>query len=257
MCCAVSQRIDSVPVPDLDLALVDGIAVVTFNRPRKANAISLPMQLGLTDYILAAADDPDCSAIVLSGGDGGVFSAGADLRETDATLPVEEFAEVRSSAMFRLLTAIIECPKPVVAEVNGHAVGSGFLICLAADARVAARSASFALPEIERGQPTFAGSVLVERRLNGAMAQDLVLTGRRMSVDEGYACGMVRSLHDIATLRDTAVDLARILARWPVAFAQNKQWINAGLVGELERARLRSAEVRRERWQDQAMDQRG
>lgn len=221
------------------------VLVATFNRPRQANALTVAMQTALTAQVSEAAGDATCSGVVVGGGTGPVFSAGGDFRETHETMPEEAFTEVKSGALFDLMAAILACPLPVVVAVNGHAVGGGCLLALVSDARVADPGATFSLPEIDLGRPTFAGVDIVRRRISETVAADLVQTGRRMDIEEAATHGLVDKRAATADLVQTAVGHVHVLARHPAAFAANKAWLNRGFAEDLERARHRSADFRR------------
>ena len=230
---------------DLLVSARGRISLVTINRPRKANALTTDMQARLTKHLKEAGAEETIGALVITGGSGSVFCAGADVQESSDILSPAEFADLRSARMFELLGAVLTCPKPVVVALNGHAVGSGCLLAFVADARVAVAQASFSLPEILRGRPTFAGAAVVSRLLGDVAATDLVQTGRRMTFDEAARRGLISAAAEPDELVEKAVELAQTLARQGEAFALNKQWINEGFVERLAEAQRRSAEQRR------------
>lgn len=226
---------------------VDRVMVARFDRPERANALTIAMQAELVASLGACERRPDLAGTVIFGGDGKVFSGGADVRESDPALTPAIFAERRSRQLFDLLRAVLLHPKPVIGAINGHAVGSGCLLAMVADLRIAADSASFSLPEIERGQPTFAGAAVLTHQANRSVAASLVQTGRRLLMDEAVRLGLVHAVTSATDLLAEACAAASRLAAHPIAFAQNKRWLNGALVRELDRAARESADARAER----------
>jgi enoyl-CoA hydratase/carnithine racemase len=128
--------------------------------------------------------------------------------------------------------------------VNGHAIGLGCMLALLCDRLVAADQATFSLPEVDIGIPTFLGMVIVERAAGSAMARDLVLTGRRMACAEAMQRGLVAKVVPHASLASEAAAAARLLASKPkAAFALDKQWLARGLRAAFDEANARSAAV--------------
>ena len=219
---------------DLLIERSDGIAWLTLNRPHKANALTLAMQAGIVGFLERAGADAGIKAVVLTGSGERTFSAGADFSES---VPDAEPAEARSRQMFECCIAIAEFEKPLVAAVNGHACGSGFMYALLADACVATAAATFSLPEISRGQPTFAGASLLTRLCGDALARDLVQSGRRMPAAEALQAHLVSAVCPPSELKVRAAEAAAKLSAFaPHAFAANKQWIGRGYRALLEEA---------------------
>lgn len=217
---------------------------ITLSRPAKANALTVPMQDAIIGYLAAAADDDAIAAVVVTGLGARVFSGGADFTQVlDGS--EEEQAERRSRALFDTLRAVMDCPKPVVAAVNGPAIGSGFLIACVADARIATPEASFALPEIVRGQPTFAGIVVASRIMGDAAAADLVLGGRAMDAREAAARHLTAATVPLAELADAAQAHALRLAGFsPLAYRLAKEAVHREMRAGLARSAAESAAVR-------------
>lgn len=219
---------------ELLIERIDGVAWLTLNRPHKANALTLAMQAGIVEFLERAGADAGIKAVVLTGSGERAFSAGADFSEP---VPDPEPAEARSRQMFECCLALADFEKPLVAAVNGHACGSGFMYTLLADACVATAAATFSLPEISRGQPTFAGGSLLARLCGDALARDLVQSGRRMPAAEALQAHLVSAVCAPDELRARAAEAAaRLAASAPRAFAANKQWINRGYRALLEEA---------------------
>ncbi|MDT0438646.1 MULTISPECIES: crotonase/enoyl-CoA hydratase family protein [Streptomyces] len=199
------------------LEVNDGVGVLIIDRPEVRNAIDKPT----ADLIAAALDEldsrDDLRAAVLTGA-GGIFSAGMDLK-----------ALVRTGQ--RPLTArggfgIVERPpaKPLIAAVEGSALGGGFEMALACDLIVAADDARFALPEVTRGLVAAAGGVLrLPRRLPRNMAMEMVLVGAPLQADRLLELGLVNRVVPAGRVLDEALDLARaIAANAPLAVRTSK-----------------------------------
>jgi enoyl-CoA hydratase/carnithine racemase len=172
----------------LRLEVRDGIAVVRIDRP-KMNALSVDVQRRIADAAGECAKRTDIAAVVLTGGEQ-VFAAGADIKEMAALSHVEMVAH--SATLQAAFTAVAQIPKPVVAAVNGYALGGGCELALSADIRFAADDAVFDQPEIKLGIIPGAGGTQRLRRLVGpARAKDIIFTGRFVGAAEALAIGLV------------------------------------------------------------------
>ena len=197
------------------LDVVDGVLVVTLDRP-KANAIDVSTSHALYDAFRRLEDDPALRVAVLTGAGDRFFSAGWDLK---AAAEGEAVDADHGPGGFAGLTEFFGRTKPVVAAVNGMALGGGLELALAADLIVAADHAEFALPEVRVGVVADAGGLLrLPRRLPEVVSRELLLTGRRMTADEAGRWGLVNRVVPPEELMDTALALAReICAGAPLA----------------------------------------
>jgi enoyl-CoA hydratase/carnithine racemase len=204
----------------------DRCICIRLNRPDKANALSVGLMEDATRALTEAAGDAATGAIVLTGAGERVFSAGADVREQPADGDMAAHRRRRSAALAALIDGVIECPKPVVAALNGIASGGGAMLALLADARVSAAEAALSLPEIDLGLSTFMGAAIAEQIGGYALAVDLVQTG------------LVNAVVPRAELQTEALALAELLAKKDAkAFAANKQWLNRRMKAALAEAR--------------------
>ena len=218
------------------------IARLTIDRAAKANAITLAMAEALTANVSAAASDDGVKALVLTGAGARAFCGGVDVREATA-LSAEEAGSVRSQRFFDLLLALARCPKPVIGALNGSASGGGAMLALLSDCVIAVEGASLAIPEIDLGSPTLAGIAILAHIGGGALAADLVQTGRRMSAAEALARGLYTEVVPAGALAARAEAAARLLgSKSATAFRLNKQWLRRSLV---EALRLAETETRR------------
>ena len=217
-------------------------ARLTIDRAVKANAMTLAMAEALTAGVRAAAADDGVKALVITGAGERAFCAGVDVREATA-LSAAEAGSVRSQRFFDLLLALALCPKPVIIALNGAASGGGALLALLGDCVIAVEGADLAIPEIDLGSPTLAGIAILAHVGGGALAADLVQTGRRMSAAEALARGLYAEVVAAGALAARAEAAARLLGSKPAkAFMLNKEWLRKPLIDAL---RLAETETRR------------
>ena len=218
---------------------------VTFNRPEKANALTAGMLQGAADAIVAAGNNADVRAVLVSGAGERFFSAGVDVREKPEDGDLAAHKERRSAAHAALQDALLEVPKPVVAVLNGTAIGGGAMWALLADACIAVDTAELSLPEIDIGIATFSGANILEVLGGRALALDLIQSGRRMPAREAQARGLVNAVAARADLEQTAAGVAELLgAKHRQAFSDNKRWINRSVKAALAEAREEHARHR-------------
>jgi len=194
----------------------DGYAIITLNRP-KANALSQPLMRELGDAMESFRDNAAVRAIIITGGDGKFFSGGADLPSVQNELgPNVAGSEGFIQTGLKTINAIENFPKPVIAAVNGIAVGGGCELTLACHIRIAADSASFGQPEIKLGIiPGWGGTHRLPRLIGESRAMEWLLTGRTVSAEEALEAGLVSRVVSHAQLREAAVELAKSLAKLP------------------------------------------
>jgi len=197
----------------------DGVAVITIDRPQVRNAVDKPT----AEAIAAAMDELDVRGDVRAGiltGGGGFFSAGMDLKALDATgqRPISE-----SRGAF----GIVERPPatPLIAAVEGPALGGGFEIALACDLIVAASDARFGLPEVKRGMVAAAGGAIrLPHRLPHAVALEMLMTGEPISAQRAHKLGLVVRLAEPGLALEVARELAAsIAANAPLAVRTAKR----------------------------------
>ncbi len=231
-----------------DLLLVqrrDAHLWLTLNRADKANAMTVGVMGRLTALIQEAGQDSGVQAVLVTGAGERIFCAGVDVREKPADGDMARQSERRSHALAALQDAFMHTPKPVIAVLNGSAIGGGAMLALLADACVAADTADLSLPEIDLGIPTFSGANILAVLGGRALALDLIQSGRRMPAGEAAGRGLVRAVVPRAELEATARALAAALgAKDGRTFAENKRWINRELVAALAQARQEHARHR-------------
>jgi crotonobetainyl-CoA hydratase len=198
-------------------AVDDGVLVVTLDNP-KANAVNVKISNELFAAFARLRDDDSLRVAILTGAGERFFSAGWDLKAAAAGEAVDAD---HGPGGFAGLTELFDLGKPVIAAVNGIAFGGGFELALAADLVVAAHHAEFALPEVSLGIVADSGGLLrLPQRMPRAIATELLLTGRRMSAEEGARWGVVNRVVPGAELMASAMQIARaIVAAAPLAVA--------------------------------------
>jgi crotonobetainyl-CoA hydratase len=201
---------DVVTAPAVRLTTDDGILVVTLDRP-KANAVDVTTSRALYEAFERLRTDPGLRVGVVTGAGERFFCAGWDLKAAAAGEAVDAD---HGPGGFAGLTEFFALDKPVIAAVNGLALGGGFELALAADLIVAADHAEFALTEATLGLVPDSGGVLrLPRRLPPAIATELLLTGRRMTASEAVRWGLVNQAVPGDRLLEAALALARQICR--------------------------------------------
>ena len=189
---------------------VDGSTlVVTLNNP-KANAVNVAVSRALYEAFRQLRDDPSLRVGIITGAGERFFCAGWDLKAAAAGEAVDAD---HGPGGFAGLTEFFDLGKPVIAAVNGLALGGGFELALAADLVVAADHAEFALPEVRLGiVPDSGGLLRLPQRLPRPVALELLLTGRRLAAAEAQSLGLVNQVVSGTQLLPAALELARTLA---------------------------------------------
>ena len=202
----------------------DRVLIVTLDRP-KANAIDVATSLDLYDAFRMLDEDPELRVGIVTGS-GRFFSAGWDL---DAANRGEAADADHGPGGFAGLTEYFALSKPVIAAVNGMAVGGGFELALAADLIVASTSASFWLPEVQLGiLPDSGGLLRLPKSLPTRLAREMILTGRRLEASEALSAGLVSRVVDPERLLDAAMALAQeIIAGAPLAIKAARDILRA------------------------------
>jgi enoyl-CoA hydratase/carnithine racemase len=183
----------------------DAVATITIDRPEKRNALSIELRGALAGAFEAAASDANVAVVVLTGA-GSAFCAGMDRTQFGGD---RENRTALYESTRLLFDTLIHLPLPVVAAVNGPALGGGFDIACVCDLRIAAPQASFGHPEITFGVPPSYGALL--RVLPDQVARELAFTGRTINAEEALALGIVREVHADSLARAQA--LAREIAQ--------------------------------------------
>lgn len=218
-------------------SLEDGVGTITLNRPNALNALNYQHLIELNHAVERVRYDPDVRSLVITGAGRG-FCAGADVKEWGSGGEDDEPQAGWIDLAHALITRIYRLPKPVVAAVNGVAVGAGCDIALASDLRVASTTARFGQAYINLGYcPDAGGSFLLPRLIGEARAMEMIYTGRIIESDEADKIGLLNALVDPDELMSTAMDLAGRLAKGPtVAIGLSKENIRQNAMLNIEDA---------------------
>ncbi len=201
----------------LKVEVADGVALVTVNRPEKLNALNTALVRQLGECFAALKRDAAVRVVVLTGAGEKAFVAGADIAELSALAPID--GGRTSAAGQATFTAIERLGKPVIAAINGYALGGGLELAMACTLRTAAKTAKLGLPEITLGIiPGYGGTQRLPRLVGLGRANELMLRGAPISADEAWRIGLVNHVFEPAELLPKTLELAKDLAtRAPIA----------------------------------------
>jgi len=208
----------------------DAILIVTLNRAEAANALNTQMGLDLMELFEGFSVDLDgLRVVVLTGQGTKAFCAGGDLKQRNGM--TDEAWQAQHLIFERMLRAILACPIPVIAAVNGAAYGGGCEIAAAADFVYASSDARFALTEVTLGiMPGAGGTQTLPRALGERRAKELILSGLPFTAQEAEAWGFVNRVLPPEALLEAALAIAiRIAGNGPISVRQAKQAIHRGL----------------------------
>jgi len=214
--------------------LADGVATITLNRPNVHNAMNEKMREELTACFSELAQSPDARAIVVTGAGERAFSAGADIREFVTPQVPVKYRDARRRVDFR--AAMDRCGQPIIAAINGFALGGGLELALACDIRIAGEDSQLGLTEVNLAIiPGGGGTQRLPRLVGRGKALEMILTGARVDAREALRIGLVERVVPTAEVHTSAQALAKMLAeRAPVAMRYAKEAVVKGLGMSLE-----------------------
>ncbi len=203
------------------------ISIIILNRPETMNALDTEMFQELRDMLTGLGKDNRTRVIIITGGTN--FCAGADINELKEMSPVE--AEVFSRLGHNVFDLLENIGKPVIAAINGYALGGGCELALACDIRIAGDNAKFGQPEANLGLiPGFGATQRLTRLVGIGWAKELILSGRTIDVIEAESIGLVNSVVEDDKVMDKAEETAKVLAqKSPLAIKMAKNLINKNL----------------------------
>lgn len=207
------------------------VAIFTLDRPEVRNAIDAEAWGELVSFMNYAETSDEIRAIIITGAGTKTFASGADLKE----LKTRTCAEHIKTPCRAALLSIENSSKPVIAAVNGYALGGGFELMLACDLCVAASHAKFGLPETGLGiMPGAGGTQRLPRIIGVRRAKEMVFTGKMMTADEALSLGLVTDVVPVEELLDAAKKLAaRIAKKAPIAIGIAKRSLNQSMYTDL------------------------
>jgi enoyl-CoA hydratase len=211
----------------------DAIVVFRLNRPQVRNALNLEVRARLADEVTRHAADEKIRCLIVTGSDT-VFAAGADISEMAEAGPVE----VMARNVQKYWRTIMDCPKPVIAAIEGFALGGGLELALCADIIVAGEGARLGLPEVKIGiLPGGGGTQKLARLIGRQRAMLLLMTGKMFSAAEAFSMGVISEMAPTGQALARAIEIAReIAALPPIGVMQIKEIVNAGLNAPLDTA---------------------
>ena len=220
-----------------------GIHLITVNRPKALNALSPAVISDLTQAMRAIGADADARAVLVTGAGEKAFVAGADIAQMAQMSPLalREFA-LSALDLMRYMEAMAV---PIIALVNGYALGGGCELAMACDWVIASEKAQFGQPEVNLGiSPGFGGTQRLTRLVGKARALEMTLTGRNLKADEALRIGLVNHVVAPEALLEKGLEQARLIAaKGPVAIKLTKHLVQHGQDLDLENALRLEADV--------------
>jgi enoyl-CoA hydratase/carnithine racemase len=197
----------------------DAVASLTLNRPERLNALGDTLRDDLYDAILRSSQDPDVRVMVVTGAGKG-FCAGGDVKamndSKEGRAPARQLEDKVAPLRDRVLLAMRDAPKPVIAAVNGAAAGAGMNLALGCDIRLASTAARFTQAFVKRGlHPDWGGTYFLPRLVGMAKACELIFTGEIIDAQEALRLGIVNAVYAPEELMPAAYELARKIASGP------------------------------------------
>lgn len=228
---------------DIICEVKDRVAYITINRPAVLNALRMKTKKELEHAIDTIAADDGILGVIITG-TGRAFISGNDISEIRIDAKGEETVAMSTQAHL-LFDKFEAMGKPIIAAVNGFAMGGGTELALACDIRIASTKAVFGLPEVHLGvAPCYGGTQRLPRLIGTGMAKELLFTGRKVRADEAKAIGLVNRVAEHDELMTEAEALMRsILKNGPVAVKTCKDLVNRGMAMSLAEGLVYEAEV--------------
>ena len=212
------------------------VAILTINRPKALNALNSETLSELATALDELGKDSNVKAVVITGSGEKAFVAGADISQMKDfnTLEGRRFGQL-GQTVFRKLELL---PQPVIAAINGFALGGGCELAMACDIRLSSDNAKFGQPEVTLGLTAgFGGTQRLPRIIGSGLASELLFTGDIIDANESYRIGLVNHIYSSDTLKDEALKLAKKIAgRAPVAVQLTKSAIQRGINMDLDNA---------------------
>jgi enoyl-CoA hydratase len=210
----------------IQIAKENAIATITIDRPDALNAFNTEMLLELTDRVKELSEDETVRVVIITGAGEKAFIAGADIQEMSEK--DHDGAVAFSRRGHKLCDAIEGMPQPVIAAINGFALGGGCEIAMACDIRLAADTATLGQPEVGLGIPPAWGATQRLPRIVGiGRAKEIIFSGRHLNAEEAREIGLVNAIYPSNQLMDEAKRLAKTyLEKGPQALAASKKLIN-------------------------------
>lgn len=211
---------------NLEIKIEENIATITLQRPKALNALN-QKTLSELEHVFSSDLAEKVRVVVLTGG-GKAFVAGADIKEMESLTP-KEAREFASNGQ-RVFEQIENFPVPVIAAVNGYALGGGCELALSCDIRIASDKAKFGQPEVNLGLiPGFGGTQRLPRLVGSGKAKELIYTGNTIGAEEACKIGLVNAVYSNDELLAKSLEMAKTIAKKsPIAVSLCKKAMNMG-----------------------------
>lgn len=215
-------------------SIENGIFIITLNRPEAANALSIQLLKELREIIHSCKVDRSIRCIILSGSGERAFCAGADLKER-SLMTINQVGDA-VALIGECINSIEELPQPVIAAINGAALGGGLELALACDLLIASETAKFGLTETSLGiLPGAGGTQRLPRLIGLGRAKELIYTARILDTKEAKEIGLIQYITKAGLLKEKALEIAgRITLNAPLAIQQAKKCMNKGMGVDLK-----------------------
>ena len=214
---------------NISIEIADHIAVLKINRPKQLNALNKQTIQEANRALNELALDQNVGVVIITGAEDKAFVAGADIKEF-ADFSISEGGSLAQQGQELLFDLVEHFPKPIIAAVNGFALGGGLELAMSAHIRIASSNAKMGLPEVSLGViPGYGGTQRLAQLVGKGKANELIFTAGMISADEAYRCGLVNSVVEQEELLDTAKKMAsKIIRNSPMAIRSAIKAVNAG-----------------------------
>lgn len=211
----------------------EDVAIVRINRPEKLNAMNIDVIKEMGSLMDQLEKDDSVKVVIVTGTGEKAFSAGADIEYMSKISPLE--AEQYAITGHSTLNRIDNMSKPVIAAVNGYALGGGCELALSCDIRIASKNAAMGQPEVTIGIcPGWGGTQRLMRAVGPARAKELIYTGKRISADEAFQIGLVNKVVELPQLMDECMNIAKQIAKnSAIAVRVSKTLLNRGMDSDI------------------------
>jgi enoyl-CoA hydratase len=207
----------------------EGIAILTINRPDKLNALNKQVLSDLDEALTHIENAKNVRSVILTGAGEKAFVAGADIKELNSL--DKQGGEQTSSEGQNLFNRIEGFSKPIIALVNGYALGGGAELAMACHIRIGTKNAVFGLPEVSLGLiPGYGGTQRLPQLVGKGRAMEMILTGKQIKAEEAHSLGLLNNFYDTENALDKATEIAsQILKNGPLAITAAINAVNASI----------------------------
>ncbi|KAA6172967.1 enoyl-CoA hydratase/isomerase family protein [Pseudomonas marginalis] len=230
---------------DFDISFVDGVALVAFTDSHRHNLWSMPRMAQLTRLLKQMNSDDAVGAVVLHSGEGRSFGAGGSFHETSTFTGGDE-VDVWIDHVTDLYIAALQLNRPLIAAIDGYAIGIGLQIALTADYRIGSDCCALKMPEFELGIACTFGGFMLEKIVGRSLMQNMLMSCAAWPAQRALADGLLHSVVDAGQLRDSALEHGRRAAAFTrAAFSATKTYLNQDFIAGMEETRVAGKQAHR------------